>query len=204
MIIDTNLLRAALVCVAKDEQAEKYPGLTGVHITRQHLEATNGNALVRMELKEDSGTFFDARDAADLDLVIRFCGDIPDEACFTEIIFNDEARAIHLDEDHKAFSFTRLEVINGRFPDLDKVIPTEKQNVMPYFHLEYLAYPYLMFRNGVVLMEPAGMEAPCQFRFCPFTNKLYGNPIFVVQPLYENAFELAERQLRELEVDRDQ
>ncbi|WP_338803619.1 hypothetical protein WDV76_16165 [Xenorhabdus griffiniae] len=204
MIIDTNLLRAALVCVAKEEQAEKHPGLTGVHITRQHIEATNGHVLVRMELKEGSGAFFDDNDPTDIDLTVRFCGDIPEKACFTEITFNNKARAIHLDEDNKAFSFTRLEVIKGRFPDLDKAIPTEKRDVIPCLRLEYLAYPYLMFRNGVAFMEPSGMEAPCRFRFSPFTNRLYGNPIFIVQPLYENAFEIAEQQLRELEADSDQ
>ncbi|PHM67957.1 hypothetical protein [Xenorhabdus kozodoii] len=204
MIIDSNLLRAALVCVAKGEDAEKRPQLSGVHITRKHLEATNGHALVRMELTEDSGTFFDDKDSADLDLIIRFCGDIPEQAHFTEITLGDEVRAIHLDEDNKAFSFTRLEIINGRFPDLDKAIPTEKQNVMPIFRLSYLAYPYLMFRTGVVLMEPSGMETPCRFRFSPFTNRLYGNPIFVVQPLYKDAFEIAEQKLRELEAESDQ
>ncbi|CAM3946268.1 hypothetical protein [Xenorhabdus thuongxuanensis] len=203
MIIDTNLLRAALVCVAKDEQAEKHPGLTGVHITRQHIEATNGHVLVRMELKEESGTFFDDNEPTDIDLIIRFCGGIPEKACFTEIQFDDATRAFHLDEDNKTFSFTRLEVIKGRFPDLDKTIPIEKQNVAPHLRLEYLAYPYLMFRNGVVLIESSGMETPCRFRFSPLTNKLYGNPIFVVQPLYENAFELAEQIVREVEAGRD-
>ncbi|PHM31332.1 hypothetical protein [Xenorhabdus innexi] len=200
MIIDTDLLRAALVCVAKEEQAKKHPGLTGVHITRQHIEATNGNVVVRMELIEGKGAFFDESDATNFDLVIRFCGDIPKEACFTEIQFGDEPRAIHLDDDNAAFSFTRLEIINGRFPDLDKVIPTEKQSVMPYFRLEYLAYPYLMFRKGIVLIEPSGMEAPCRFRFSALTNELYGNPIFIALPVYKDAFELAEQRLRELDL----
>ncbi|MBC8955013.1 hypothetical protein [Xenorhabdus sp. PB62.4] len=157
-----------------------------------------------MELKEESGTFFDDNEPTDIDLIIRFCGDIPEKACFTEIQFDDATRAFHLDEDNKTFSFTRLEIIKGRLPDLNKVIPTERQNVAPYFRLEYLAYPYLMFRSGVVLIEPSGMEAPCRFRFSPLTNKLYGNPIFVVTPNYENAFELAEQMVKEVEASRDQ
>ncbi|PHM58934.1 bacteriophage protein [Xenorhabdus stockiae] len=204
MIIDTDLLRAALVCVAKGEQAEKHPGLTGVHITRQHLEATNGHVLVRMELTEHSGTFFDDNDADDLNLVIRFCGDIPEQACFTEIILGDEVRAIHLDKSNEIFSFTRLEIIKGRFPDLDKTIPTEKQDVMPLFSAEYLSYPAQMFKGSAsVLIEPSGMNAPCRFRFCSFTNRIYGNPVFVVFPIHESIFELAEQKVKEMEASRD-
>ncbi|AOM40434.1 hypothetical protein [Xenorhabdus hominickii] len=204
MIIDSDLLRAALVCVAKEERAEKHPQISGVHITRKHLEATNGHVLVRMELTEDSGTFFDDNDAADIDLIIRFCGDIPEKACFTDILLGDEPKAFHLGEDNKVFSFTRLEIIDRRFPDLGKTIPTEKQNVIPCFLAEYLAYPSQMFKeSGAVLMEPSGMEAPCRFRFCSFTNRIYGNPVFVVLPVHKNIFEFAEQKVRELEADRD-
>ncbi|MDE1494853.1 hypothetical protein KKJ25_07775, partial [Xenorhabdus bovienii] len=68
MIIDSDLLRAALVCVAKEERAEKHPQISGVHITRKHLEATNGHALVRMELTEN---VIDFDDDTDVDLIIR-------------------------------------------------------------------------------------------------------------------------------------
>ncbi|MGJ0628875.1 hypothetical protein [Xenorhabdus bovienii] len=47
------------------------PQLSGVHITRKHLEATNGHALVRMELTENVINF---DDDTDVDLIIRFCG----------------------------------------------------------------------------------------------------------------------------------
>ncbi|MGJ0626153.1 hypothetical protein [Xenorhabdus bovienii] len=200
MLIASDLLRAALICVAKGEDAEKRPQLSGVHITRKHLEATNGHALVRMELTENVINF---DDETDVDLIIRFCGDIPEKACFTDIQLGDEPKAFHLGEDEVVFSLTHLEIINGRFPDLDKNIPTEKQNVIPYFLAEYLAYPYLMFGRGAVLMEPSGMEAACRFRFGAFTNKLYGNPVFIVLPLYKDAFEAAEQRVRELEADSD-
>ncbi|MDE9557531.1 hypothetical protein KKJ06_19405 [Xenorhabdus bovienii] len=201
MLIASDLLRAALVCVAKGEYAEKRPQISGVHITRTHLEATNGHVLVRMELTEDSGTFFDDNDAADIDLIIRFCGDIPEKACFTDILLGDEPKAFHLGEDNKVFSFTRLEIIDRRFPDLDKTIPTEKQNVIPYFGAKYLAYPSLMFKgSGSILMEPSGMETACRFRFCAFTNRVYGNPVFVVLPVHKDIFELAEQKVRELKL----
>ncbi|MDE1479767.1 hypothetical protein KKI90_23075 [Xenorhabdus bovienii] len=200
MIIDSDLLRAALVCVAKGTSADKHPQISGVHITRKHLEATNGHALVRMELTEN---VIDFDDDTDVDLIIRFCGDIPEQACFTDIQLGDEPKAFHLGEDEVAFSLTRLEIINGRFPDLDKSIPTEKQNVIPYFLAEYLAYPAQMFGGGAVLIEPSGMEAACRFRFGAFTNKIYGNPVFIVLPLYKDAFEAAEQRVRELEADRD-
>ncbi|MDE9554321.1 hypothetical protein KKJ06_02440 [Xenorhabdus bovienii] len=201
MLIASDLLRAALVCVAKGTSADKHPQISGVHITRKHLEATNGHALVRMELTEN---VIDFDDDTDVDLIIRFCGDIPEEACFTDILLGDEPKAFHLGEDNKVFSFTRLEIIDRRFPDLDKTIPTEKQNVMPYFGAKYLAYPSLMFKgSGSVLMEPSGMETACRFRFCAFTNRIYGNPVFVVLPVHKDIFELAEQKVRELETDSD-
>ncbi|TDB41046.1 hypothetical protein C5467_24615, partial [Photorhabdus khanii subsp. guanajuatensis] len=67
MIIDTNLLRAALVCVAK---VGKRPQLTGVHISPKYIEATNGHVAVRMEHNIDT----------EIDLIIWFDGDIPETA----------------------------------------------------------------------------------------------------------------------------
>ncbi|MDC9622661.1 pyocin activator PrtN family protein [Xenorhabdus sp. XENO-7] len=47
------------------------------------------------------------------------------------------------------------------------------------------------------------MEAACRLRFGAFTNKLYGNPVFIVLLLYKDAFEATEQKVRELEADID-
>ncbi|AOM42593.1 hypothetical protein [Xenorhabdus hominickii] len=203
MIIASDLLRAALVCIAKGEQTKKHPGLTGVHITRQHLEATNGHVAVRMELTEENSIFSDD-DATDTDLVIQFWGNIPEKAVMTEIQLGEKARAVHFKEEDKIEGLTHLEIIHGRFPDLNRIIPTEKQNVVPPLLAKYLAYPAKMFDEAMaVKIEPSGMESGCLFRFDADVNKLYGNPVFVVMPCRENALEIGEQKVRELEADRD-
>ncbi|MCW7547125.1 hypothetical protein OO184_03980 [Photorhabdus sp. APURE] len=187
MIIDTNLLRAALVCAAKEKLAEKYPGLTGVHISRKYIEAANGHVAVRMEHNIDT----------DIDLIIRFDGDIPEAAENTKIDLDGGSKAFHYDEEGRLFGFNNLKILNGRFPDFDKIIPTEKQDVMPFFRTEYLSYPSQMFGGvGTMIMEPSGMKTACRFRFCPLTNKYYGNPVFIVMPCPEDIFEVIEREMR--------
>lgn len=46
MIIQSKLIRAALVCAAKND-VRYY--LCGIHITPKHIEATNGHVALRME-----------------------------------------------------------------------------------------------------------------------------------------------------------
>ncbi|MEH2773061.1 hypothetical protein QE222_27160, partial [Klebsiella pneumoniae] len=46
MIIPSKLIRAALVCVAKND-ARYY--LCGVHITPKYIEGTNGHVALRMQ-----------------------------------------------------------------------------------------------------------------------------------------------------------
>ncbi|PQQ23699.1 hypothetical protein [Photorhabdus hindustanensis] len=184
MIIDSSLLRAALVCVAK---VNKHPQLTGVHISPKYIEATNSHVAVRMEHNVDT----------DIDLIIRFDGDIPEAAENTKIDLEGGSKAFHYDEDGRLFGFNNLKILNGRFPDFDKIIPTEKQDVMPFFRTEYLSYPSRMFDGlGVVIMEPSGMKTACRFRFCPITNKYYGNPVFIVMPCAEDVFELITREMK--------
>ncbi|MCC8386156.1 hypothetical protein GPY51_22580 [Photorhabdus laumondii subsp. laumondii] len=184
MIIDSDLLRAALVCVGK---ADKRYQLTGVHISPKYIEATNGHVAVRMEHNADT----------DIDLIIRFDGDIPEAAENTKIDLEGDSKAFHYDEDGRLFGFNNLKILDGRFPDFDKIIPTEKQDVMPFFRTEYLSYPSRMFDGlGVVIMEPSGMKTACRFRFCPITNKYYGNPVFIVMPCAEDVFELITQEMK--------
>ncbi len=47
MFIPTDILRAALLCVAGEKETREY--LKGVYITPTHIKATDGRALVMME-----------------------------------------------------------------------------------------------------------------------------------------------------------
>ncbi|HIE0684553.1 TPA: hypothetical protein ACXJNH_002779 [Proteus mirabilis] len=84
MIIQTHLLRAALVCVAKHDP--RYY-LQGIHISNKYIEATNGHVAVRMEhgIKTRRNE------------ILEFRGSIPAKANTTEIKFTEEPFAIHPD-----------------------------------------------------------------------------------------------------------
>ncbi|HHH1341049.1 TPA: hypothetical protein ACPZRY_004143 [Yersinia enterocolitica] len=95
MFIPTDILRAALLCVAGEKETREY--LKGVYITPTHIKATDGRALVMMEHGCEVGN--------DIDGVFVFDGDIPDEAVEAEMtaIIADGGNwyAVHYDENEK-------------------------------------------------------------------------------------------------------
>lgn len=68
MLIPTDILRAALCCVAAENEQRTY--LQGVYITPTHIKATNGRAAVMMEHGADT----------EIDAVFLVGGVIPDDA----------------------------------------------------------------------------------------------------------------------------
>jgi hypothetical protein len=70
---------------------------------------------------------------------------------------------------------------------------------MPTFSAKLLALPHLMFGSnfGPVKFKPYGKKAPCVLQLDPATNHLYGNPLLVIMPLADNAFELVAEVLNE-------
>lgn len=187
MIIQSNLIRAALVCAAKND-ARYY--LCGIHINKKYIEATNGCVALRMEhgIRTKKS------------IIIQFEGRIPAKSETTELVFSKEPIAIHRDQSKSRLSITGIKLLDGRFPDLDRVIPKNLDlSVNPVIQAEYLSYPEKMFcreRNFVpVQLRPSGPDCAVRLQFDPAINSAYGNPQFVVMPCRDTAFKIIEEQL---------
>lgn len=185
MIFPTDILRAALHCVASESEPREY--LQGVYITPTHIEATDGRAAVMMEHGADT----------DIDAVFLVKGEIPGSAEVTIIKHMDEGwMAIHSDENKEFVGFCELTLLDYRYPDFSKILPAEPEpcDELPMFSAHLLALPYLMFGFEIgftaVKFKPSGKGGPCQLILDPGINRLYGNPILVIMPLRDNAFDL--------------
>lgn len=110
MIIQSKLIRAALVCAAKND-VRYY--LNGLHITPKHIEATNGHVALRMEHGIRTKK----------NIIVQFEGPVPAKAETTELVFNKEAFAIHRDAFNLRISITGIKLVDGLFPDMERVIP---------------------------------------------------------------------------------
>ncbi|EAU2307315.1 hypothetical protein [Citrobacter freundii] len=185
MFIYTDLLRAALCCTASQEDTRKI--LRGVHITPTHIQATNGIAAVSMS--HGSKT--------EIEGVFILHGDIPASAegtVFQKI--GNQWIAAHLDDYERPVGHNELELVEGKFPDLGKLLPTEEEpcSEFPIFAAELLALPYRMFGNEFTSMpvnfKLFGPEKPCQVLFNVAVNTFYGDPVLVIMPMKSTVFEL--------------
>ncbi|EJG2199321.1 hypothetical protein ACAY42_001158 [Citrobacter freundii] len=185
MFIYTDLLRAALCCVANQEDSRKI--LRGVHITPTHIQATNGVAAVSM--KHDS--------RPEMEGVFILHGDIPASAegtVFQQI--GSQWIASHMDDYERPVGHNELELVEGKFPDLGKLLPTEEEpcSEFPIFAAELLALPYRMFGNEFTSMpvnfKLFGPEKPCQVLFNVAVNSFYGDPVLVIMPMKSTVFDL--------------
>jgi hypothetical protein len=185
MFIYTDLLRAALCCVAS--QDEKRKQLRGVHITPTHIQATNGIAAVSMA--HDSKT--------EIDAVFIVHGEIPASAegtVFQQI--GSQWIASHMDDYERPVGHNELELVDGKFPDIEKLLPTEEEpcTEFPPFAAELLALPYRMFGKEFTSMPVKfklfGPEKPCQVLFNVAINSFYGDPVLVIMPMKSTVFEL--------------
>lgn len=176
MKIKTHLLRAALVCVAKNDP--RYY-LQGIHINNNYIEATNGHVAVRMAHGINTRR----------NSIIEFCGLVPKKAVTTEIHFTKEPYAVHRDSAGTRVGFTALKLHDARFPDLDRVIPENHELCLPLFQARYLAYPQKMFgddnRMNTVKFHPAGMTEACVLKFSENINTIFGNPQLIIMPCRE-------------------
>ena len=180
MLIYTDILRAALCCVASEKEERTY--LRGVHITPSHIQACNGVAMVSME----------HGDSTDIDGVFLLKGDIPDNAEVTIIdLLKDGWMAIHFDEFEKAVGSSTLAKIECSYPNLEKLMTPgpERCDEFPMFSSTLLDLPYRMFGSAALKFKPLGKSAPCQIMLDPVINEYFGNPFLALMPLREDAFE---------------
>ncbi|MDW3779028.1 hypothetical protein QWU01_19680 [Kluyvera cryocrescens] len=185
MFIYTDLLRAALCCTASQEDSRKI--LRGVHITKTHIQATNGIAAVSMA--HESKT--------ELEGIFILHGDIPASAegtGFQQV--GSQWIAVHMDDYERPVGHNELELVEGKFPDLDKLLTTEEEpcTEFPPFAAELLALPYRMFGKEFTSMPVNfkffGPEKPCQVLFNAAINSFYGDPVLVIMPMKSGVFEL--------------
>lgn len=175
MMFPTRLLRAALVCVAKHDP--RYY-LEGVHITPKYIEATNGHVALRMEHGIKTRK----------EVIVKFDGAVPAKAETTELVFNKEPLAVHRDAHGLRIGFTVIRLLDARYPDLGRVIPTTiDESVIPPVQGEYMSYPVKMFGRDTkmvsVKLAPSGETTACRLLFDNTVCTLFGNPQFVVMPI---------------------
>lgn len=182
MIISSKLIRAALVCAAKNDPRFY---LCGVHITPKYIEATNGHVALRMQHGIRTKK----------NIIVQFEGNVPAKAETTELVFSKEPIAIHRDQLQRRLSIIGIKLLDGRYPDLERVIPkTQDHSVNPVIMAEYLSYPEKMFsREGKfipVQLRPSGELAAVRIQFNEHINSIYGNPEFVVMPCRDESFKV--------------
>ncbi|WP_347254352.1 hypothetical protein [Leminorella grimontii] len=182
MKIKSAMLRAALVCVAKDDP--RYY-LNGIHITSKYIEATNGHVALRLEHGINTRR----------NIIIQFIGRIPARAETTELAFGKSLLATHYDANEQRVGFTAIKLLDGRFPDMDRVIPTTvDHSINPVVQAGLLSYPEKMFgrEREFIPMQllPSGKESAVTIKFDRAINRMYGNPKFVVMPCRDNAFDV--------------
>ena len=185
MFIYTDLLRAALCCVASQEDSRKI--LRGVNLTPTHIQATNGIAAVSM--RHDS--------KPEMEGVFILHGDIPASAegtVFQQV--GSQWIACHMDGYERPVGHNELELVEGKFPDLSKLLPTEEIpcTELPPFAAELLALPYRMFgkefSSTPVKFKFFGPELPCQILLADSISGFFGNPVLVIMPMKSTVFDL--------------
>lgn len=190
MFIHTDLLRAALCCVADQKEERRY--LQGVNITSTHIQATDGSCAVSMGHGSP-----DAFEGAFI-----FPGAIPAEAEGTYIKMLDDGAIVaeHVNGDNAVIHREIIESAGTHYPDFGKLMmlfeseprPCKQQ---PIYQARLLALPHCMFGESrlPVQLISWGDGEMSRFIFDSVTNHFYGNPWLVVMPMKSNAFELLER-----------
>lgn len=185
MFIYTDLLRAALCCTASQDDSRKI--LRGVHITKTHIQATNGIAAVSM--KHDG--------KPEMEGAFILCGDIPASAegtVFQQI--GSQWIASHMDDYERPVGHNELELVGGEFPDIGNLLSSDEEPCaeFPPFAAELLALPYRMFGKEFASMPVKfkffGPEKPCQVLFNVAVNAFYGDPVLVIMPMKSTVFDL--------------
>lgn len=175
MEIESKLLRAAQHCQGKGD-IRYY--LNGVHVYDNIVESTNGHIAVQMIMKKKiRGNF-----------ILNIKSVVPSKAVVTKFVLGDsESIAKHYDLYKVLISVSCVTIIEGKFPDLNKVIPKEFKPALEVgFNTEYVGLFAKMFGKGVM--------GSAKFKFSgdigcalltssnAIVNEEYGNPKFLVMP----------------------
>lgn len=179
MKINSNRLRAAQKFCAKND-AREY--ITGIHINNKFIEATNGHIAVRM--KNDARTR--------MDVIVRFSGAITSKAQITKLEFNNGACvAYHYDGMGMLVGVQSFEVISGRFPNVDRIIPAElaQGEYFPAIDVKYLSIFEKAFKHkslrflAAICKHYTDKKSNVVFGLNGIANEIYGNPLIVVMPI---------------------
>ncbi|MDM1819222.1 hypothetical protein QRD25_24460 (plasmid) [Serratia marcescens] len=122
------------------------------------------------------------------DIIVKFDGAVPAKAETTELVFTKEPLAVHRDARGLRIGFTVIRILDARYPDLERVIPTTiDESVIPPVQGEYMSYPAKMIGRDSkmvsVKLAPSGETTACRLLFDNTVCMLFGNPQFVVMPI---------------------
>ena len=180
MKLETRKLRAADVFRGRGDPRHY---LNGIHINKNYIEASDGHTAIRM----DSGM------KTRIDVIIRFKGSIPKTAVKTKLSFDgSQSVAYHYDIHCALLSVQLFDLIDGKFPNLDKLIADRKtKGEMPALQPAYLARIDRAFpssKNGFVYTKPISYASneSVQYEVGPSgLNEEFGNPIILIMPTRE-------------------
>lgn len=174
MKIQTNLLRAASKFQAKDD-VRYY--LNGIHLNKGKIEATNGHVAIVLDTGEKNK----------VDKIIKFIGAIPKKAEFTELVFDKKCNiAIHTDEKGNKIAAQIFEVVDGRFPNVSRIIPKQiKQEKFPAIQTVYLELINKAFESSArnfVAVKPVHYceNEAVLFELIGLTKEKFNNPIILI------------------------
>jgi len=152
MNIDSQLLKSMLGGAAKNDVRFF---LNGVHVFGETIEATNGHYLFTAKI-----------DKTEEDRIFKIIGTIPAKAQDTEISFETNI-ATHKNFNNEIVGVGYVEVIDGKFPDTQKVIDKFKPEKVSEiaFSPEYLSLPKKLFGANGVTLEFGGKDGTARAKF---------------------------------------
>jgi hypothetical protein len=175
MKISSKQLRAAKLCQAKND-IRYY--LNGIHIYKNKIEATDGHMAVQMTMSKRIRR----------DIILNINGAIPKKAISSVFVFGKENIVKNYDIFGVLLNVLVVDVIDGKFPDLKRVIPTKFKSVDcigvntsyiglfgKMFECRWGDIAKLQFtsKNGTMMLTSNSVSV----------NFEYGDPKFIVMPV---------------------
>lgn len=182
MKIDSQQLRAAMVCQAKND-VRYY--LQGVHIFGNTIEATNGHVAVVMTMKRRVRG----------DWILNIKGKISKLASVSKFEFSKKESIVkHYDALGNLLQIHAVDVIDGKFPNIKKITDL-KCTPAPYaaFNTKYIGFMGEMFgdKNGCNVAMFTN-DSTGHLKVIPLNanSVSYGDPLFIVMQVSYDATEL--------------